>query len=90
MKKIILAIALFVALGLSANAQSDGFFSSSYTYDENRNAPDADGWELFNMPSIIGHGYIVDQNADPDPAPVGSGLLILAGLGVAYAMRKKN
>ena len=90
MKKIILAIALFVALGLSANAQSDGFFSSSYTYDENRNAPDANGWELFNMPSIIGHGYNLDQNADPDPAPVGSGLLILAGLGVAYAMRKKN
>ena len=88
MKKIILAIALFVALGLSANAQSDGFFSSSYTYDENRNAPDANGWELFNMPSIIGHGYEYDQNADP--APVGSGLLILAGLGVAYAMRKKN
>ena len=88
MKKIILAIALFVALGLSANAQSDGFFSSSYTYDENRNAPDANGWELFNMPSIIGHGYEYDQNADP--APVGSGLLILAGLGVAYAMRKKD
>ena len=87
MKKIILAIALFVALGLSANAQSDGFFSSSYTYDENRNAPDADGWDLFNMPSIIGHGYEYDQNAE---APVGSGLLILAGLGVAYAMRKKN
>ena len=87
MKKIILAIALFVALGLSANAQSDGFFSSSYTYDENRNAPDANGWELFNMPSIIGHGYEYDQNAE---APVGSGLLILAGLGVAYAMRKKD
>ncbi len=87
MKKIILAIALFVALGLSANAQSDGFFSSSYMYDENRNAPDADGWELFNMPSIIGHGYEYDQNAE---APVGSGLLILAGLGVAYAMRKKD
>ena len=88
MKKIILAIALFVALGLSANAQSDGFFSSSYTYDENRNAPDANGWELFNMPSIIGHGYEYDQNADP--APIDSGLLLLGGMALAYGMRKKK
>ena len=83
MKKIILAIALFAAV--SANAQSDGFFASRYTYDENRQTPDA---EWGTLPAIFGHDYEIDQNADP--APVGSGLLVLAGLGLAYAMRKKK
>ena len=83
MKKIILAIALFAAV--SANAQSDGFFTSSYTYDENRETPDA-AWGT--LPAIFGHDYEMDQNADP--APVGSGLLVLAGLGLGYAATKRR
>ena len=84
MKKIILAIALFVAVGLSANAQSDGFFSSGSNFKEYRD----DVWAQ-NMPVLPGqHGVNYDFAAEP--TPVGSGLLVLAGLGVAYAMRKKD
>ena len=82
MKKIILAIALFAAV--SANAQSDGFFSSGSNYKEYRE----DIWAE-NMPVLPGqHG--VDYDFAAEPAPVGSGLLVLAGLGLAYAIRRKN
>lgn len=76
MKKIILAIALFAAV--SANAQNDGFFTSNY----NQNRTEGYTWADVDLPP---HGS--STNA---AAPLGSGLLVLAGLGVAYAMRKKN
>ena len=79
MKKKILAIALFVALGLSASAQSDGFFTSNYSEFRENTEP------MGNMPAIIGHGYSMDKTA-----PVGNGLLILGGLALAYGMRKKK
>ena len=81
MKKIILAIALFAAV--SANAQNDGFFTSNYNYEQNRES--AGAWDDVDMPAMLAHGRTTNQ-----PAPLGSGLLVLAGLGVAYAMRKKN
>ena len=81
MKKIILAIALFAAV--SANAQSDGFFSSGSNYKEYRENVWAE-----NMPVLPDqHGVTYDFSAE---APLGSGLLVLTGLGLAYAMRKKN
>ena len=82
MKKKILAIALFVALGLSANAQSDGFFSSG-RYSEYRE----DSWAE-NMPILpVQHGSTYDFAAE---APLGSGLLLLGGMALAYGMRKKK
>ena len=84
MKKIILAIALFVALGLSANAQSDGFFSTGSNYKEYRE----DVWAQ-NMPVLPGqHGSNYDFAAEP--APVGSGLLLLAGMGLLYVSNKRK
>ena len=78
-----------LALGVDAQQQygyyqdqttqySDGFFSSQsesgYQY---RN--------IDNMPIVPGTGYYYDQQA-----PLGSGLLLLAGLGAAYAVRKRK
>ena len=80
MKKFLVTLSIVMALGFSANAQSDGFFSYS-TGDENRT-------DLGTMPTLPGRNLTENQNADP--TPVGSGLLILAGLGVAYAARRKN
>ena len=77
MKKIILAIALFAAV--SANAQSDGFFRYSNVEEQRSN----ESWG--SMPAMIGHGLDGDQSA-----PLGSGLLLLAGMGLAYGFRKKN
>ena len=83
MKKIILAIALFAAV--SANAQNDGFFTSNYNYEQNRQITGTGAWTGVVMPAMVVHGETENQSA-----PLGSGLLVLAGLGVAYAMRKKN
>ena len=78
MKKIILAIALFTAV--SASAQSDGFFVYN---DVEQSRTTGSGWST--MPTMIGHGYDTDQSA-----PLGSGLLLLAGMGLAYGIRKKS
>ena len=81
MKKILVTLSIVITLGFGANAQtqSDGFFSYSTTED-NR-----EGETVF--PTLPGRGLDGDQDAN---APLGSGLLILAGLGVAYAARRKN
>ena len=82
MKKIILAIALFAAV--NAHAQNDGFFA--YNSYEELNREEIQGnsdWGV--MPSMLGHGIKYDMDA-----PLGSGLLLLAGMGLAYGMRKKS
>ena len=77
MKKILLAVALVMALGFGATAQ-DGFIM-----DWNDATRDGD----ITMPSVPGqHGLSGDQSA----APLGSGLLILTALGAGYALRKRN
>ena len=77
MKKIILAIALFAAV--SANAQSDGFFRYNNVEEQRTN----ESWGA--VPAMIGHGVDGDQSA-----PLGSGLLLLGGMAVLYASRKRN
>ena len=81
MKKFLVTLSIVIALGFSANAQtqSDGFFSYS-TGEDNRESGTV-------FPTLPGRGLEGDQDAD---APLGSGLLILAGLGVAYGIRKKK
>ena len=77
MKKIIATIAIISSLGFSANAQSDGFFNgrSILDYrDENKT----------ELPRIPDHGLTTNQDA-----PLGSGLLLLAGMGLAYGVRRK-
>ena len=79
MKKIILAIALFAAV--SANAQSDGFF----TYNIGEGNRTENSWGTMpNLPASHGLGEDFDANA-----PLGSGLLILGGMAVLYASRKR-
>ena len=81
MKKYIILAVFALGFGMGLNAQSDGFFTSSY----NNYRETTDEWGT--MPGMIGHGLTTDQNAN---APLGSGALLLAGLGIAYAMRNKN
>ena len=78
MKRIVLPIAIVLTLGLSVNAQSDGFFSTSYQEY---------GREEYSkvLPALPKYGTEYDQ-----VAPLGSGLLLLAGMGAAYALRKKR
>lgn len=95
MKKYILSMIFAVGFGMNLCAQigqnnsnrSDGFFSSS-GYTEYREDVVWEG----NMPLLPStHGYLSDFSAAPEEqAPIGSGLLLLAGMGLGYAIKKKK
>lgn len=82
-----------VGFGMSLSAQqfgkpysnqTDGFFSSN-RYEEYRE----DNAEWGKMPLLPKtHGYNYDYDAEE--APLGSGLLLLAGMGIGYAVRKRK
>lgn len=76
MKKLLVTISMVVALSFNLNAQSDSFFS--YSDVDNRD-------EMAVVPGMPPRGSDVNN-----PAPIGSGLILLAGMGVAYALRKKD
>ena len=83
MKKYIIAIVFAIGFGLNLSAQSDGFFSNS-NYSEYRE----ENHEWGNMPVLpTQHGTQWDFAAE---APLGSGLLLLGGLALAYGLRKKD
>ena len=91
MKKIALTIA--IVLGLSMTTFADGGLfnrgnnakngASGYTYFNAKDPVDRDG--LLNTPGLPGHGS--DEN---QPAPLGSGIAVLVGLGAAYLVGKKR
>ena len=87
MRKLLVTFAIVATLGFSANAQfqsntqSDGFFSSTTPSDGYRTETGS-GELLPTLPFRNGTG----DNA----APIGSGLLLLAGMGLAYAAKRKN
>ena len=83
MKKVILSIALVLALGLGASAQRDGYFN-----DWNDVGNGLENYNDFENglrdPGLPGHG------GGDQPAPLGSGLLILTALGAGYAVSRKR
>lgn len=76
MKKFLVTVSIIAAFAFNANAQSDSFFSYSNVENQDRNQ------SLLAMPAY--------GQTDHQSAPIGSGLLLLAGMGVAYAMRKRD
>ena len=83
MKRLILAIALIMALGFGAKVQynSDSFFmqwedvSNGVEYTRDGGGP----------------GFPGNHNGNDTPAtPLGSGLVILGALGAGYAVAKRN
>ena len=87
MKKILFAAALVLAFGLCADAQrggsKDGFFTD---WDDVSNG--LDKFDSFDNnlrdPGFPGHG------GGDQPAPLGSGLLVLTALGAGYVLKKKH
>ena len=77
MKKIILTIAIVLGIGFGVNAQSDAFFTQSFSDYRN-----SDGVETPRLPA-----HALTSNQD---APVGTGLLLLAGMGLGYAALRKR
>ncbi len=79
MRKYIITIIFALGLGMSLNAQSDGFFTYN-NVDEKRT-------EWGSEPALpYAHGLDGHQSS----VPLGSGLLLLAGLGITYASTKKK
>lgn len=85
MKKLIILTTIVLGMTIGAFAQG-GLFgmgpqreSGSYEYTSTRES-------LIGLPTS--HGSGTDQ--DPEPAPLGSGALLLVGFGAAYAVSKKR
>jgi hypothetical protein len=90
MKKIVLTLAFLLLVSSGCvyaqnNGATDGFFKSNYELYREDNV---DWGEMPLLPKT--HGYNFDYDAS-QPAPLGSGLLLLGAMGVGYlAIRKKD
>lgn len=92
MKKYIITLVIALGFTVSLNAQMynnkdynssrDGFFSANY--QELREGTSVES-AMGDMPRMIGHGMTKNQSA-----PIGSGVLLLACMGLAYGASKKN
>jgi hypothetical protein len=84
MKKLTLAIAILFGLSIGAMAQNSGLFQRGYVSDEvYYNA----GGAREDSPLILPGEHGSDSDT---PAPLGSGIAVLIGLGAAYAAAKKR
>ena len=82
MKKLIITTIFALFMGMTMSAQSDGFFAYS---DVDNYRGGSDEWGA--LPTLpASHGFTTDQDA----VPLGSGLLLLGGLALAYGLRKRN
>ena len=82
MKKLILTAAIVLSMGIGAFAQQgDGLLLRS----ESR----ANSGDRLTTPSIP-HGFGLSGDENADPAPLGSGIAVLVGLGAAYMVAKKR
>jgi hypothetical protein len=88
MKKYILTIMVIVGLAANLNAQSDGFFNNSKSGYRSENSNEL----LPMLPKTYNslNDYDATGKTPDEPAPLGSGLLILTGLAVAYSRKKKE
>ena len=84
MKKILFAIAIVLTFGLTATAQSDGFFKN---WDNGMG--DRTGSTIGDITPVIPGGTPGEYGDDQD-APLGSGLLILTAIGAGYALKRRR
>ena len=95
MKKLALTIAI-LAMGMTTFAQSmfnrqsnaeNGSAGNVY-YSESKVNREGDGGLMNGIPGMPGHGETNDQPGQG--APLGSGIVLLAGLGAAYLVGKRR
>lgn len=80
MKKIVLTFAVVIGLGLTSFAQG-GLFQRGNTPENSQESTSLRG----DGPGLPGHGSQTDE-----PAPLGSGIVLLTALGAAYGIVKKH
>ena len=87
MKKLVIAIAIVLGLGMGAYAQDEangerGLFGMGATFDRGGEGENRDG-EI--IPGLPGFNETTDQDG-----PRGSGIAVLTALGAAYLMGKRR
>ena len=81
MKKLALTIAIVLGLSMTTFADGGGLFQRGNTPENSQEGTSLRG----DGPSLPGHGSQTDE-----PAPLGSGIVLLTALGAAYGIAKKH
>lgn len=85
-----MAMALGMLLPTTTTAQSDGFFRDAGEYS-NRDGSGSYSIGTQQFGSDVNGGYnIGTQNFGQDPAPLGSGLIVMLAAGGAYALVRRK
>ena len=85
MKKLAMTLAIVLGLGMASYANGGGLFGQGQAAPEESNTSVMSGNRLGGNPALPNHGQNTNQ-----PAPLGSGIAVLIGLGAAYAVAKKR
>jgi hypothetical protein len=85
MKKLAMTLAIVLGLGVASYANGGGLFGQGQAAPEQSSTTMMSGNRLGGGPALPGHGSEGNQ-----PAPLGSGIAVLIGLGAAYAVAKKR
>ena len=85
MKKLAMTLAIVLGLGMASFANGGGLFGQGEAAPEQNNTSVMSGNRLGGNPALPNHGQNTNQ-----PAPLGSGIAVLVGLGAAYAVAKKR
>ena len=87
MKKILLSVAIVLAMGFGASAQRGGNDNLFSSWNDVSNGLDRiDNYEL----NLRDPGLPGSHGGGDTPAPLGSGLVILGALGAGYAVAKRK
>ena len=86
MKKLAMTLAIVLGLSVASFANGGGLFGQGQAAPEQNNTSVMSGNRLGgNFPGLPDHNQDSNQ-----PAPLGSGIAVLIGLGAAYAVAKKR
>ena len=87
MKKLALTIAVVLGLCMTtfADPNGGGLFQRGGSEGITINNREGEGGDI-NMPGLPGHG----SETNEDATPLGSGVVVLLGLGAAYLVGKKR
>ena len=86
MKKLAMTLAIVLGLSVASFANGGGLFGHGEAAPEQNNTSVMSGNRLGGgFPALPNHNEGTNQ-----PAPLGSGIAVLIGLGAAYAVAKKR
>ena len=86
MKKLTITLALVLGLAMTTFAQDGSMFKRENSGDNGTSLYESKGFNKGGFgPSLPGHG-----ETDAADAPLGSGIVLLAGLGAAYLVGKRR